>query len=402
MNMISVSKALGILSQSRFELGVEMINLTEAAGTVLAEDLAAKVTLPPFPVSAMDGYAVKISDIEHGALKFKVIGVSAAGNPFKDVLKSNEAVRIYTGGIVPIGADHIVIQENVIREKNQITISENEIFPRHIRNKGIDFFQGEVLIKKGTRLDAMHIGLAAAANFNLLKTYKKPTIAIISNGDELKEPGSKLTPGDIINSNSHCLTALLNKWNANVVNVGIAKDNIPDIMNKIKNINDADIIVPIGGASVGDLDFMRIAFEKSGFLSVFEKVAVRPGKPVWFGKMNDKLVLGLPGNPASAIVCAHIFLKTLITQNNHPPFLKAKLNEEIPKNSNRETYLRGFAKFNAIGQLEVTPMPKQDSSLLMPFVKSNVLIRLKPDEKLRKKHELVDVLPLETGPSLHE
>ena len=237
MNMISVSKALGILSQSRFELGVEMINLTEATGTVLAEDLAAKVTLPPFPVSAMDGYAVKISDIEHGALKFKVTGVSAAGNPFKGVLKSNEAVRIYTGGIVPIGADHIVIQENVIREKNQITISENEIFPRHIRNKGIDFFQGEVLIKKGTRLDAMHIGLAAAANFNLLKTYKKPTIAIISNGDELKEPGSKLTPGDIINSNSHCLTALLNKWNANVVNVGIAKDNIPDIMNKIKNIN---------------------------------------------------------------------------------------------------------------------------------------------------------------------
>jgi len=357
--MISVSEALGILSQNRFELDVQTINLKEAIGSVLAEDLTAKITLPPFPVSAMDGYAIKISDIENGSLKFQVTGVSAAGNPFKGILNNNEAVRIYTGGIV-------------------------------------------VLIKKGTRLDAMHIGLAAAANFSLLKTYKKPTVAIISNGDELKEPGSTLTPGDIINSNSHCLTALLNKWNANVVNVGIAKDNIPDIMNKIKNINDADIIVPIGGASVGDLDFMRIAFKKSGFLPIFEKVAVRPGKPVWFGKIDDKLVLGLPGNPASAVVCAHIFLKTLITQNNNPHFLKAKLSEKIPKNSNRETYLRGLAKFNDIGQLEVTPMPKQDSSLLMPFVKSNVLIRLKPNEKLRKKHELVDVLSLETGPSFHE
>ena len=194
MNMISVSKALGILSQNRFELDVQTINLKDATGSILAEDLIAKITLPPFPVSAMDGYAIKISDIEHGSLKFQVTGVSAAGNPFKGILNNNEAIRIYTGGIVPNGADHIVIQENVIKEKGQIIISENEIFPRHIRNKGIDFFQGEVLIKKGTRLDAMHIGLAAAANFNLLKTYKKPTIAIISNGDELKEPGSKLTP----------------------------------------------------------------------------------------------------------------------------------------------------------------------------------------------------------------
>ena len=400
MYMISVSKALSILIKNRFELDVRTVELKEAVGNILAEDLISKITLPPFPVSAMDGYAVRVSDIKNGSLKLKVKGVSAAGNPFKGVMNANETIRIYTGGIVPKDADHIVIQENVIKEKNQIIISENEVYPRHIRKKGIDFTQGEVLIKKGTRLDAMHIGLAAAANFKYLKIYRKLTIALISNGDELKEPGSTLSSGDIINSNSHCLSALLNKWNADIIDAGIAKDNVADIISKIKSINNADIIVPIGGASVGDLDFMRIAFKKCGFLSIFEKVAVRPGKPVWFGKMDKKLVLGLPGNPASAIVCAHIFLKTLIVQENHPSYLKAKLNTSISPNSQRETFLRGLAKFNDAGQLEVSPMPKQDSSLLVPFANSNVLIRLKPNEAKKEKNDLIDVLPLKTGPSL--
>ena len=372
--------------------------LSHCSGAILAHDITAKVTLPPLAASAMDGYAVKLDDVRKAGAKLKVIGESPAGHPFEGTINSGEAVRIFTGGAVPNGADHIVIQENVKREGDTFTTLIDNDAPRHIRRAGIDFKAGDTLLTKGMHIGPMHVAIAAAANHAALPVYKRPIVALIANGDELKAPGSEIGDTDIISSNPAGLGALIRQWGGEVIDMGIASDSVESITALIHAAKEADIIVPIGGASVGDHDYMREAFKSCGLTSIFEKVAVRPGKPTWFGTMNKQLVLGLPGNPASAIVCAHLFLKTLMGRQDNLPF--AKLTETIKANGPRETYLRAFAKLSDTGQLEVTPFPRQDSSLLTPLTKANVLIRLPKDSGPWEAGEFIEVLPLGTGPAL--
>lgn len=398
--MISVSSAISLLRQHRSERPVISVPLAESVDAILAEDIQANVTLPPLAASAMDGYAVKLADVRKAGAKLTVIGESPAGHPFLGRVNKGEAVRIFTGGAVPTGADHIVIQENAERKSDTLTILFDNDALRHIRKAGIDFTTGDTLITKGTRLGPMHIALAAAANHAELPIYKRPIVALIANGDELKTPGSDVTETDIISSNPAGLGALIRHWGGVVMDMGIASDSIDAITALIRKAKDADIIVPVGGASVGDHDYMRDAFKACDLSSVFEKVAVRPGKPTWFGTIDKQVVLGLPGNPASATVCAHLFLKILMGAEDELISTKAKLTAPISSNGPRETYLRAFAKISKTGQLEVTPFPRQDSSLLTPLAQANVLIRLPKESGPWDSGDMIDILPLGTGPKL--
>jgi len=404
--MISVSEAITLLLEHRSSRPVITMALANCLGATLAEDIKAKITLPPLAASAMDGYAVKLSDVRKAGVKLTVIGESPAGHPFQGTVNMGEAVRIFTGGAVPKGADHIVIQENAEREDDILTTLFDNETPRHIRQAGIDFAKGDTLLTKGTVIGPMHIAIAAAANHAVLPIYKRPVIALIANGDELKVPGSEVFETDIISSNPAGLGALIRHWGGEVMDMGIASDSLDAITDLIHKAKDADIIVPAGGASVGDHDYMRDAFKTCGLTSIFEKVAVRPGKPTWFGTLTSKtgdeqVVLGLPGNPASAVVCAHLFLKIVMRRADELTFAKAKLTKALPANGPRETYMRALAKLTETGQLEVTPFPRQDSSLLTPLTKSNVLIRLPKENGPREDGDMIDILPLGTGPDFN-
>ena len=392
--MISVQDAISALTQHRAAGADVLTPLSKALGGRLARDVLAKVTLPPRDASAMDGYAVRFSDVGKAGAQLTVIGKAPAGSPFGGAVGQGEAVRIFTGGAVPEGADHIVIQENASREGDILTTTTTNETRRHIRKAGIDFTKGETLIAAGTQLSPAHIALAAAANHDTLPIYKRPLIALIANGDELKEPGSPVQDGDVISSNAAGLGALIQSWGGEVMDMGIAKDSVVAITALIEAASAADIIVPIGGASVGDYDYMRTAFKEAGLELVFEKIAVRPGKPTWFGKLGEQRVLGLPGNPASATVCAHLFLKILMNRADNIVTTKAKLTQALSANGPRETFARGRTEVSDDGIAKVTPFPRQDSSLMTPFAKANVLLRLPPNTGPWDEGDVIDVVSL--------
>jgi len=369
--MISVNTAISSIIAHRGITKTVSAPLSEALGTRLAKNVTAKVTLPPRDASAMDGYAVRLADVRAKASTLRVIGEAPAGSPFKGKVNQGEAVRIFTGGAVPTTTDYETA--------------------RHIRKAGIDFKTGDILIKADTRLAPAHIALAAAANHDALPIFKPPVVALIANGDELKPPGYEVEKGDIISSNAAGLGALILSWGGNVMDMGIASDSVESILALIKAAKEADIIVPIGGASVGDYDFMRTAFKEAGLNLVFEKIAVRPGKPTWFGTLGNQTVLGLPGNPASATVCAHLFLKILMHRADNISTQKAVLTQPLPANGPRETYLRGHLEVSDKGITQVMPFPRQDSSLLTPFARANILLRLHPDTGPWDKGDLVEI-----------
>jgi len=392
--MISVGTAISKIIAHRGNTNLIFAPLSEALGTRLAVDVTAKVTLPPRDASAMDGYAVRLADVPQKGSTLKVIGEAPAGNPFQGIVNQGEAVRIFTGGAVPLGADHIVIQENATRKGDQLTTTTNNETARHIRKAGIDFKKGNTLVKAKTRLTPAHIALAAAANYDTLPIFRPPVVALIANGDELVAPGSVVKEGDIISSNAAGLGALIQSWGGDIMDMGIARDSVDSITALINVAKDADIIVPIGGASVGDYDFMRTAFKEAGLQLIFEKIAVRPGKPTWFGKLGKQAVLGLPGNPASATVCAHLFLKILMHRSDDIPTQRAVLTQDMSANGPRETYARGHLDISETGTAQVTPFPRQDSSLLTPFAKANILLRLPPNTGPWEIGDLVDVVAL--------
>ena len=392
--MISVQDAISALTQHRAAGADVLTPLSKALGGRLARDVLAKVTLPPRDASAMDGYAVRFSDVGKAGAQLTVIGEAPAGSPFGGAVGQGEAVRIFTGGAVPEGADHIVIQENASREGDILTTTTTNETRRHIRKAGIDFTKGETLIAAGTQLSPAHIALAAAANHDTLPIYKRPLIALIANGDELKEPGSPVQDGDVISSNAAGLGALIQSWGGEVMDMCIAKDSVAAITALIEAASAADIIVPIGGASVGDYDYMRTAFKEAGLELVFEKIAVRPGKPTWFGKLGEQRVLGLPRNPASATVYAHLFLKILMNRADNIVTTKAKLTQALSANGPRETFARGRTEVSDDGIAKVTPFPRQDSSLMTPFAKANVLLRLPPNTGPWDEGDVIDVVSL--------
>ncbi|WDI31339.1 molybdopterin molybdotransferase MoeA [Hyphococcus flavus] len=394
--MLSVDEAISAILENTERLEPETVPLEALPGRIAAKDVSAQITQPPFAASAMDGYAVRFADASVGAT-LTVIGEAPAGAPYSGMVDKGEAVRIFTGAAVPDGTDHVIIQEDVTRNDVHIQIREPQDEPRHIRQAGIDFKQGDILVRAGERLHEIHGSVLAAANLAGAQVYRRPKSAVFSNGDELVEPGSTLKPGQIVNSNHYALAAMVSGWGGSSEYLGRAVDSEDAIRAYFRRGRDADIIIPIGGASVGDYDFVKSAFKKEGGELVFEKVAVRPGKPTWFGKLGNASVVGLPGNPASAIVTAALFVQPLMRRlagesvQGAPVFHKAALVTPLEANGARESYLRAKASLTSSG-LTVSAASNQDSSLLTPFSKANCLIRRLANASAAAKNDAVDIV----------
>lgn len=392
--LTSVADALSLIDQNRPTPKLESVRIDEALGRRLAAPIVAKRTHPPTAMSAMDGYAVKLDDVRTENTSLTVIGEAPAGTPFNGKVESGQAVRIFTGSVIPAGADHVIIQENVSRSGDTIISAQAYQTSAHIRVAGLDFMDGDRLASEGTILGASHLSMAAASNNAFVQVEKKLRVGLLSNGDELKPPGSDLGPGEIINSNPYGLAGLIATWGGEPINLGIARDSVASIHETIDASEDIDVFVPIGGASVGDHDHMKAAFSARGFDSVFSKIAVRPGKPTWFSKRGSALVLGLPGNPASALVCAHLFLSSLLGQRWEASCVSGRLTSPLKENGPREHFMRAQISIAADGVLAIDPAPNQDSSLLRPFLTCNALLRRMPHASPAIAGSVVEAVPI--------
>src|SRR4051812_7450931 len=309
-----VADALSAILAGAEPLSEEMVALDAAHHRVLARDLAALRTQPPQAMSAMDGYAVRSQDASDVTVRLKVIGEVAAGRPFEKAVHGGEAVRIFTGGVMPEGADAVVIQEDTISEGGVVTITEAAIPGRHIRRAGVDFRKGDVLLAGGSRLTDRDLSLAAGMNHPELAVRRRPKVAVLATGDELVMPGSVPGPGQIVYSNGYALRALARAEGGDVIDLGIAADTVEATTQGIRRARDcgADILITTGGASVGDRDLVKQSLEAEGVTIAFWRVAMRPGKPMMHGRLGAMRVIGLPGNPVSSYVCAFLFLVPLI------------------------------------------------------------------------------------------
>ena len=378
--MISVTEALEKLFLIAKVTPVETVELKKCLGRVLAKPLESTRSNPPFPSSAMDGYAINKANLKSGA-EFKVIGESAAGHSYPKKINKNEAVRIFTGSRVPDGANLVLMQEDVEADKKFIIVKENFDKKSNIRLEGSDFSKG-YKVKTPLILGAKEISLLAAMNFAHLSVRKKPTVAIISTGDELVFPGESPKPDQIIASNAYGIAALCKECGAEPRILPIAQDNLKSIEYILGLAQDADVIITIGGASVGKYDLVNAATNNLGIDKSFYKVAMRPGKPVMAGKINNSPIIGLPGNPVSALVCGYVFIKPLIhamqgLERKSTPRLKALCSNPIPENGPREHYMRAVLLPNGC----LKPMENQDSARLALLSDSNALLIRPPHAK---------------------
>ena len=358
-------------------LGTEWISPDQAYGRVMADPVVAQRDQPPFRASAMDGYAVRVSDALDHPAKLQVIGESAAGMAFGGEVLPGQAVRIFTGAPVPSDCDHVVIQENVQRDGDMALVGPLTGQGANIRSQGGDFQAGSVLVGTGVRLDAWRLSLAASAGASSLKVIQKPRVAVLSTGNELVEPGQTPSLDQIYNSGSPAVCALLDSWGAQALRLHSAVDDAEAIAASVRDF-DVDLIVTLGGASVGDHDLVKPAIAMLGLELLVETIALRPGKPTWFGTLGDgRLVLGLPGNPASALVCAELFLRPLVNAmlglEPGPAMETAQLAMPLPPNGPREHWMR--AKLvNREGRIVAVPFRDQDSSLISVFAQADALI----------------------------
>ncbi|XUY27998.1 molybdopterin molybdotransferase MoeA [Agrobacterium sp. rho-8.1] len=360
---------------------VETVRLEDADQRVLAQDLHARLTQPPFHASAMDGYALRAADAYQIGSILKVIGESAAGHAFEGHVDEGEAVRIFTGAPLPDGADAVLIQEDAeLLEAGKIrtTFAVNE--GRHVRPRGQDFQEGDVGLKAGTELSFTDITLAAAMNHAQLSVYRKPLIAILATGDELIPPGDVPNPAQIIASNTFGVATLARRAGADILDLGIVADNEALIRASIDKAiaAKADVLVTLGGASVGDHDLMQAALKAQGMTLDFWRIAMRPGKPLMVGSIGQMQVLGLPGNPVASLVCSLLFLEPLIQKLSHRPITsretKAKTATTLKANDQRQDYLRARIIAHENGQPVVEAFIKQDSSMMKIMAQSDCLI----------------------------
>ena len=398
IRMASVEQALALIAEQAASrrLGVETVPLAQAFGRVLAKPVLARVSQPPADVSAMDGYAVRFTDMEMGAV-LRVSGESRAGEPSKDKLNPGDAIRIFTGAHLPEGADHILIQEDTKREGDTVIITFEQRKPENIRRRGMDFSLGAELIPAGRIITEGAISLAAAGNNGTVTVAQAPRIGVLANGDELAEAGADLSSGQIVNSIQLALLALVRRWGGDPIDLGVSHDTEADVRKRLSA--SCDVIVSIGGASVGDYDVVRTAFAADGFAPVFEKIAVKPGKPTWFSAKDSVLALGLPGNPAAAMVTAQLFLRPLIaalTGAAPDPTVtqRAFTHDDIPAAGAREEYLRAIVSLGDDGRSTVRAAENQDSSLLSPFLVANCLIRRPIRDPAAKAGDLVEIVML--------
>jgi len=394
VKLLDVEAARAMILARAAPLDVEDVALAEAHGRVLAADVAASRDQPPFAASAMDGWAVRAADTPG---RLAIMGESAAGRAFSGVVGQGQTVRIFTGAPMPSGSDAVVIQEDARREGDAVEVPA-VTDPRHIRPAGLDFRAGERLLTAGVRLDPWRLALAAAAGAPRLEVFRRPRIAILGTGEEIVAPGAAAGPDQIYDSGTTTLTALVESWGASALPLARVGDDVGAIAAAVEGAR-CDLLVTLGGASVGDHDLVKPALARLGLRLEVESVAIRPGKPTWFGTLGDgRRVLGLPGNPASAMVCAELFLRPLVMALQGADatlaLVAARSASALAANGEREAWMRARLSSGPAGELIATPFGDQDSSLVTVFAAANALLRRPPLAQALAPGDLVEVLPL--------
>jgi molybdopterin molybdotransferase len=399
--LLSVADAFALVLAQAAPLPSEQVPLADAVGRVLTADLAALRTQPPADVSAMDGYAVRAEDVAAPAV-LRVIGEIAAGRVFDRAIGPGEAARIFTGAVLPSGADTVVIQEVTSRDGDAVAIKRAESKGRNIRRQGFDFTAGDVLLEKRRRLSARDIALAAAMNHAKVPVHRRPRLAVLATGDELVEPGTPPAPGQIVHSNGIALVAIARGEGADAADFGIVPDRLDATIAAVHRAREAgvDVLVTSGGASVGDYDFVQQAFAAEGMALSFWKVALRPGRPLMHGKLGGMQVLGLPGNPVSAYVCAVLFLMPLLRRlagrtDLSLPRESAVLGCALAANDERAEYMRANLECRSDGTKIATPFRAQDSSLLVPLAHAHCLVMREPFAPEAQAGSPCDILDLQ-------
>jgi len=394
---LTVEEARSRMLDGAARLGVEAVALPLAVGRVLAQDIVADRRQPPFDASAMDGWAIRRAD--YGVVEtFAIVGESAAGRAYSQPLEEGQAVRIFTGAPVPAGADLVVIQEEATHERDQVAFAAGDSPKANIRPAGGDFRAGDRLLEAGVRIDPWRLSLAAAAGRAELSVARRPKVAILATGDELVAPGGAPAPDQIFESGSFSLAALIEAWGGQAIKLAPAADSVEAITAAVADAA-VDLVVTIGGASVGDYDLVKPAMTRLGLDLRVQTIAVRPGKPTWFGHLDDgRRVLGLPGNPASALVCAELFLRPLLSALSGAdpalPFGVARLAAALPAAGPREHWMRAARAIDAEGRVTVAPFPDQDSSLVGVFARADALVMRPAGAPPAAAGDLVTTLPL--------
>jgi molybdopterin molybdotransferase len=400
LSLISVEEALDRVLDGVAPLPTEEVAIGEAHGRILAAPLVSRRTQPPFDVSSMDGYAARGADLAGGSARLKRVGESAAGRPFDGKIKSGEAVRIFTGAIVPEGADTVVPQEDAKVESDAVTLPRTKQ-GAYVRQRGLDFAEGKTMLEAGRRLSARDVGLAAAMDFPLVTVVRRPRVAIIATGDELVPPGAGGGPDRIVASNPISLAALLAQENAIVSDLGIVPDNVEAIAAAIRRARETtDVLITLGGASVGDHDLIAPALKAENIALAFHRIALRPGRPLLLAIAGNLRVLGLPGNPVSSYVCALLFVVPLLRKLQGrrdllPGTVSATLGVDLAANDHRQDYLRSRVERRSDGQLVATPHNRQDSSMQAILVGSDGLLVRAPNAPAAKAGSPCEVLIFE-------
>jgi molybdopterin molybdotransferase len=392
--MITVDDARTRILAAMLPTGPETVSLADAYGRVVAAPILARLTQPPADVSAMDGFALRASDGAAGTV-LRLIGTAPAGHPFAGHVGAGEAVRVFTGSVIPEGADTVMIQEDAAWSDDTVTVQETCKPDRHIRRAGQDFATGEVLREAGQRLSARDIGLAAAANHPWVSVHRRPRVAILATGDEISLPGEPIPPGGIVSSNAHALAAFVTESGGEPLILPIAGDSLEAIAAGADAARGADLLLTTGGASVGEHDLVQAGLAARGLRIDFWKIAMRPGKPLMFGALGATPMLGLPGNPVSAFVCALLFLRPAIERLSGllgaaPKLEPAKLGTPLGVNDQREDYVRAY--FDPDGN--VTPFSRQDSGMLKTLARADVLIRRPAFDPARLPGDKVQIIRL--------
>ena len=399
--MIPVDTALDRVLTPLRPLPAEVVALTAACDRVLAEPITARRTQPPADMSAMDGYAVRAADVADPPVALAVVGAAPAGGAFDRALEPGQAVRIFTGGPVPAGADTVVIQEDTeTGGDGTVRVLEAARPGRHIRRQGIDFAAGDVLLDAGRRLTARDIALAASGNVPWLAVRRRARVAILTTGDELVRPGEPLDGDRIVNSNSAMLAGVVTSSGGVAVDLGIARDDAASLKSLAEGARGADFLVTIGGASVGDHDLIRKVLGDVGLTVDFWKIAMRPGKPLISGMFAGIPMLGLPGNPVSAYVCAELFLRPALDRLHGlpprpAPTETARLAEPMAANGGRQDYVRATLDRDDNGALMARPNPVQDSSMLSVLAAADCLIVRPPGAAAAGPGDEVPILRLD-------
>ena len=399
-NSLSYEQALERIQQGVKPLkSRRCVTIREAIGCVLADDVTSPMNVPPFINSAMDGYAVNSADLpQSNETKLKVIGKSFAGQPFNGKVNNGECVRIMTGAVVPDGADTVIMQEHAEVDGDAIKIGNEHKKGQNVRHPGDDFSTGDVIIKAGERLSPVKLGLLASVGVTEFNVVRTPVVAFFSTGDELKSVGQTLQPGDIFDSNRYILFGMLQKMGVQCIDMGV----IPDIKEQIEltlkeAANCADVVITSGGASVGEADYIKVILDEIGKVN-FWKIAMKPGKPLAFGEIDDTLFFGLPGNPVSAIATFYLFVQPTLKllegeKAENSLKLKARCLSKLKKRPGRKDFQRGVLSSDENGELIVDTTGIQGSHMLSAMSKANCFIVLDAESGNIEANTLVEVMP---------